>query len=66
MTSGVLLPAYSAALISFLTVDIPFIPFTDLHTFVIDGSYKLAPAYNPFMASYFYVIIKIINFKSKI
>lgn len=39
--TAVVFPAYSGFLVSYLTVHIPKIPFTDLESFVQDGSYKL-------------------------
>lgn len=52
-----LLPAYSAFLISFLTVDKEVFPFTDFESFVKDGTYKLTSLKYPFVYLYFKVNI---------
>ena len=40
--AGVIVPAFSAFAISFLTIEKTKIPFTDFEAFVKDGTYKLA------------------------
>lgn len=55
IASIVILSAYSVSLVSFLTIDIPKIPFKDLKSFAQDGSYKLAPFYSPLTVANFKV-----------
>ena len=40
ITASVLVPLYSGFIISYLTISTPKLPFTDLETFVQDGTYK--------------------------
>ena len=55
MTACVIVPAYSAAVISFLTVSVPKLPFSDLSTFIEDGTYKIGGMANAFSQNYFLV-----------
>lgn len=59
LACGFILPAYSAFLISFLTVDRPLLPFTDFESFIKDGTYRLKGVYFNFTITYFKVIIMI-------
>ena len=50
-----IVPAFSGSVVSYLTADKPKIPFTDLDTFVKDGTYKLAFLKVSQLISYFNV-----------
>lgn len=56
IASGFLLPAYSAFIISFITIDKKVLPFTDFDTFIKDGTYRLTSLYFKFPLTYFKVI----------
>lgn len=57
MAATVIIPAYSAAILAKLTVQLPKVPFTDLQTFAQDGTYKLGALNNTFPIKYFSVSI---------
>lgn len=55
ITATVIVPAYSAAILAKLTIQLPKIPFTDLETFANAGNYKLGALNNTFVIKYFKV-----------
>lgn len=63
IVTGVIVPTFSAFVISHLTVDKIRIPFTDLETFLKDGTYQLASLYVfPISTSFFEVILRLNSF----
>lgn len=55
LAATVIVPAYSAAILAKLTVQLPKVPFTDLNTFAHDGTYKLGSLNRTFVNMYFSV-----------
>ena len=53
ISASVLVPAYSAAVISFVTVSRPKLPFTDLESFLQVGTYKTSGIINTFTHTFF-------------
>lgn len=53
ITASILVPAYSAAIISFITISIPKLPFTDLESFLQAGTYKTAGLAFAYSQSFF-------------
>lgn len=54
--------AYSAVLISFLAVRTPVLPFSDLHGFLEDGTYKLSVVTGNAEYDYFKVNANMVDF----
>lgn len=67
ISASVLVPAYSAAIFSFVTISIPKLPFTDLESFLQLGTYKTSGIINTFTHTFFEYsndqIVKEINSK---
>lgn len=57
IVATVIVPAYSAAILAKLTIQLPVVPFTDLQTFADDGTYRLGALNNTFVIKYFSVSI---------
>lgn len=53
LTASILVPAYSAAVISIITVSMPKLPFTDLSSFLQDGTYKTSGIHFSYSHSFF-------------
>lgn len=52
---GVIIPAYSGSIISYLTVLNPKIPFTDLESLAADGTYKVYTVDHNYTRTFFQV-----------
>lgn len=55
--SLILLPLYTGAVVSLLTIRIPFLPFEDLTGFLEDGTYRLIAENYTFQVRYFQVCL---------
>ena len=64
MTAAILVPAYSAAIISFLTISTPKYPFVDIDTFLEDGTYKTSGFEGIYSQNFFLVRKKILIYIS--
>lgn len=60
-----IVPAFSASVISYLTTEKVKIPFTDLNTLTKEGNYKLVAIKLPMILSYFQVSLEL-RFQRKI
>lgn len=58
---SILLPAYTGAVVSFLTMIIPQLPFDDLNTFIDNKAYKFTAENNTYLKGYF----KVYGFKCR-